>query len=87
MSIKKAKELAKYTEALAATEHWGVDDQDCLEWLISEVERLQTINKTYEETLGKMLGEWQKEIATRCAEIAEPRDKHVAKMIRKEYGL
>lgn len=38
--LEKAKKLAKYTESLAVTEHWGVDDQDTLEWLITEVEEL-----------------------------------------------
>ncbi len=36
--LRKAKKLAKHTEELAATRHWGVDDQDTLEWLIAQVE-------------------------------------------------
>lgn len=46
--IKKAKSLEKYGEELAATEHWGVDDQDTLSWLVDRaiacsqlVERLE----------------------------------------------
>lgn len=39
--LEKAKNLAKHTETLAETKHWGVDDQDVLEWLISEVEQWQ----------------------------------------------
>lgn len=36
--IEKAKKLARYTEGLAETPYWGVDDQDTLEWLISQFE-------------------------------------------------
>ena len=36
--IEKAKKLAKYTEGLAETPHWGVDDQDTLDWLICQFE-------------------------------------------------
>jgi len=39
--LEKAKKLAKHTEQLATTPHWGVDDQDTLEWLIAEVEKWQ----------------------------------------------
>ena len=41
INLQKAKALARHTESLAATKHWGVDDQDTLEWLIAEVDRLQ----------------------------------------------
>ena len=39
--LEKARKLARYTEELAATPHWGVDDQDTLEWLISRAEELE----------------------------------------------
>ena len=63
--LGKAKHLAKYTEELAASElHWGVDDQDTLEWLIDEVERA---NK---KVLEAMINTRNK-TASRCSEIAD----------------
>lgn len=42
--LQKAQELANHTATLASTPHWGVDDQDTLEWLIGQAEIAEQIS-------------------------------------------
>jgi hypothetical protein len=55
--LAKARMLAKHTESLAATRHWGVDDQETLEWLITEVEQWQ---QKYHDRCEVQLDEFRK---------------------------
>lgn len=58
--IEKAKKLARYTEELASGSDWGVDDQDTLEWLISQAEE--------NDKLNKIISELERDIVTGCCQ-------------------